>query len=145
MNAVCKVCSHPDRRAIEAGLVAGTNYAKLSQTFSVSAAGLSRHRKRHMEGAICPEHDQNLIPGVDIIIEELRALQRRGRRSKNHAAGAELILKTSRELRSWFALRAQLVRRQPAIPTEASEPELDQDQLAEMAQALVAKQKGKLN
>lgn len=43
----CKVCVHKQRVLIESQILARTPYLLISQHFSVSAAGLSRHR-RHM-------------------------------------------------------------------------------------------------
>jgi hypothetical protein len=145
MKNVCKICSHVDRAAIEAGIAAGTNYEKLSQTFGLSPSGLTRHRKHMPEPSICSQSDQNLLPACDSVIDELRGLQRRARRKadKNPIVGGEMVLKISRELRSWFALRSQLARRIPAVPIDEAEA-LDADQLAAMTEAL-AQRKGKLN
>jgi len=44
----CKVCTHAERNAIDAGLVAGTPMADLSKQFVVSQAALLRHRTNHI-------------------------------------------------------------------------------------------------
>jgi hypothetical protein len=54
-----------------------------------------------------------------------------------------MVLKISRELRAWFQLRSQLVRRQPAVALERSEPELPEEQLTRMAEVYLERRKKK--
>jgi hypothetical protein len=147
MKAECKICSHVSRAAIESGLASGTAYKTLAAAFGLSMAGLSRHRRHMPEAAISPESNENLISGCDHVIEELRALQRRARRNTNRAMGSELILKTARELRSWFALRSQLARQTPKVPIEPAEPEVGDVDLERLAKVYLKRHgdKEKLN
>lgn len=149
MNAVCKVCGHPDREKIDAGIAAGVGYEKLAATFGLSPSGISRHKSQHMNRPLeIPASRDPLVCELDQQIKNLSTLQRRAMRKadKNPYIGAALVLQLSRELRNCIRERAQLARHVPKIPVEPTEPELDADQLASMASALLAKHgKGKPN
>jgi hypothetical protein len=136
-SQICSICTNINREAIEHAMQAHVRYREIAKQFATSAATLTRH-KAHMEGSGGPaDTPKEILDAVDAGIAELRVLMRRGRKHKNKTVGTELALKASRELRAWISLRAQLARRQP-IPVEESE-QLDEQQLADMAQALVEK------
>jgi hypothetical protein len=136
----CGICTHARRVEIEAALTAGKRYRGIAEAFGVSSAGLSRH-KAHAPASDLPvatKGQHKILSDVDAAIRELRTLQSRARRSKN---GAELMLKTSRELRSWFQLRVQLSRSVQTDSTkrERVEPTLTQEQLETVAQSILRK------
>jgi hypothetical protein len=144
----CSVCTHIDRKTIEAALRSRMALRKLAKLFAVSAATLCRHRA-HLETPAYSQRDASgtdgLLATADAAIAELRSLQRRARRNKNAAAGAELTLKASRELRSWIVLRAQLLSKQTAVPIERSEPEVDDERLKKMAEVYLSRHLEKVN
>ena len=47
----CAICSHPDRAAIDAGLVAKTPIRSIAGQFGTSKSSLDRHRK-HIPAAL---------------------------------------------------------------------------------------------
>lgn len=48
----CSICSHPDRQAIEAALLAGGESVRaLARNFGVTRQALERHRDNHMGNA----------------------------------------------------------------------------------------------
>jgi hypothetical protein len=144
----CSVCTHVDRKTIEEGLRSRMALRKLAALFGLSAATLCRH-KAHLEVPATSQSEAGRTDGLlvtaDAAIAELRTLQRRARRNKNAAAGAELTLKASRELRSWIVLRAQLLSKQTAVPIKSSEPEVDDERLKKMAEVYLSRHPEKIN
>src|ERR1700732_661526 len=114
----CTACASPHRAEIDAAMAAKRAYRWISSEFDVSTATLSRH-KDHVASeaiAVVSESQDEPLVAVDAAISELRKLQLRVKRAKNPVQAAELVLKVSRELRSWFSLRFQLAARQTATP-----------------------------
>jgi hypothetical protein len=144
----CSACTHIDRKTIDEALRARMALRKLAGLFGLSAATLCRHRA-HLEAPATSQGDaggtDGLLATADAAIAELRSLQRRARRNKNAAAGAELTLKASRELRSWIVLRAQLLSKQTTVPIKRSEPEVDDARLKKMAEVYLTRHPEKPN
>jgi len=126
----CRVCTHPDQAAIEAGISAGRPYRVLAQEFHVSSASLSRH-KAHLEAPA----DASLLDAADRIIDELRSVAQRVKRNRNLTQSVDLSLKVSKELRAWLTLRAQLIRQAPAVPAERH-PDLDSESMKNVDEIL---------
>jgi hypothetical protein len=138
---VCTACTHHDVEALDAAIDAGLPYRTIAKTFSMSPATVGRH-KAHKARRLNPnDASGDLIRAVDSAIDEMRSLQTRAKRNKHAGVAADLLLKTSRELRALFALRAQFVRTSPSIPVERSEPEMSDEQLRQMATIFLARQK----
>ncbi len=56
MGRPCVTCTHPQRYEIEKGLVEGTPYRKLTETYGPSSASLSRHRNEHLPAHLAKAH-----------------------------------------------------------------------------------------
>jgi hypothetical protein len=55
MESRCKVCQHPDRRAIDRLIAAGSSYSEVERLFEVDRRSVSNHAHKHLryeEGAI---------------------------------------------------------------------------------------------
>jgi hypothetical protein len=141
----CTACVSPNRTAIDAAMRARRAYRWISSQFDVSTATLTRHKDHLASEAIevVSESRDEPLAAVDAAISELRKLQLRVKRAKNPVQAAELVLKVSRELRSWFSLRFQLAARQPATPIVKHDTEVPEDRLESMAAAFLTRKKEK--
>jgi hypothetical protein len=125
-------------------LTAKRPYRWVAKEFSISTATLSRHRSC-MAGDLRPadttKPQDTLLDAADRAINELQRLSARVKRGKNAKESAELMLKVSRELRSWFSLRFQLASRAPATPLVKHDTEVPEDRLESMAAAFLSRKK----
>lgn len=48
MGVVCKICTHPEREAIEADLLAGVGPTEVGRRHGVSKYAAARHRDLHL-------------------------------------------------------------------------------------------------
>ena len=65
MPQVCKVCSHPSRKVIDAALVEGRSVRELESIHNVSAGSLRRHAENHLPRAMAKAH-----PLAKVMVEE---------------------------------------------------------------------------
>lgn len=52
MPRVCSICTHPERDAIEAAIVAGTSYRVIARQFLVGHDSVQRHAADHIQQSI---------------------------------------------------------------------------------------------
>lgn len=52
MPRACTVCDHPDRVALDAGLVAGRSYRDVARQWSLSKDSVARHHRAHVSPAL---------------------------------------------------------------------------------------------
>jgi len=52
MSRVCTVCAHPERRAIDAAIVAGTPNRRIATQHGLSEAAVRRHAAEHLPAAL---------------------------------------------------------------------------------------------
>src|SRR5690349_19757863 len=57
----CAVCSHKRQRVINEALIAMVPLSLLAQTYGMSGAALSRHRKNHISRATAGERIQRML------------------------------------------------------------------------------------
>jgi hypothetical protein len=48
MGVICKICTHPEREAIEKDLLAGTGPQEVARRYKTSKHSVTRHRNRHL-------------------------------------------------------------------------------------------------
>jgi len=59
MSAICKICSHPERKAIDEALAresSKTQRQKLADRYAVSERSVYRHTIHHLNGPLTPKH-----------------------------------------------------------------------------------------
>jgi hypothetical protein len=75
MSQSCKVCSHSDRDKIDQILISGTEYRKISETFSVSISSLFRHKSSHLPDTLVKAREAREIIKADSLIAEVKSLR----------------------------------------------------------------------
>jgi hypothetical protein len=79
MPRTCTICAHPQRAAIDASLLARRiPRSELSATFRVSQDALDRHAAHHLPATLSKAHAAAEVAHADTLLDQLRALQRRG-------------------------------------------------------------------
>ena len=76
MPRVCSVCTHPDRAAIDAALVAATAFPALAALYRVSQDALGRHKANHVPATRARARDAAEVAQADTLLDRLRALNR---------------------------------------------------------------------
>ncbi len=110
MPRQCSVCTHPQRPAIDAALVAGESLRSIAKQFTVSDSALFRHRD-HIPAALADAHDAQEVAQADDLLSQIRDLQRRTLTMLTTAEKAGELptaLKAVREARSNLELLAKL-------------------------------------
>jgi hypothetical protein len=52
MSMPCSICPHPQRSAIDRGLIAGESIRGMARRYGVSASSIARHRDSHLTAAL---------------------------------------------------------------------------------------------
>src|SRR5437667_11053064 len=55
MSAMCRICSHPNRKQIDEALLAKTPRQKIADQYGVSVRAVGRHLANHLNGALAPK------------------------------------------------------------------------------------------
>jgi nitrate reductase assembly molybdenum cofactor insertion protein NarJ len=135
---VCTICSHPNRRAIDAALVRGESMQGLAERYrTVGRMSLVRHRKEHLPALLARAYDAEEVAEADRLLARVQAMTARmerwlekAERSSNYRevrafAGewrkqVELLAKLAGELQQegtvnivlsaeWIQLKGQIV------------------------------------
>lgn len=77
MPRVCTICTHPQRGAIDAALLAGGSFRNIAQQFAISPTALFRHRGEHIPAALAQAQEATEVAQADDLLAQLRDLQRR--------------------------------------------------------------------
>ncbi|MFZ5785564.1 MAG: hypothetical protein ACOY3Y_03890 [Acidobacteriota bacterium] len=93
MARPCTVCTHAEREAIEAQLIAGRPLRSVAQQFGLSATALHRHKGRCVGAAIVKAGEAANVAHGDNLLEQVRAHQARAERLY---AEAEAILRRAK-------------------------------------------------
>ncbi|HZS09425.1 MAG TPA: hypothetical protein VFD58_31625 [Blastocatellia bacterium] len=72
MPRVCTVCSHPERGAIDAVLVAGEPYRSIAKRFGASEQAMFRHKADHIPTILAQAQDAAEMAHGDSVLDELR-------------------------------------------------------------------------
>jgi DNA-binding transcriptional ArsR family regulator len=55
MSAICRICSHPNRKEIDEALLANAPRQKVADQYGVSVRSVGRHLANHLNGALSPK------------------------------------------------------------------------------------------
>ena len=121
----CSVCQHPDRVALDAGLVEGRSYRDVARQFGVSKDAVARHHRAHVSPALVRVVERQEVKraerGPAAALERLEDLYRRAVRvlERAEAAGQTAqVLGAVREARGLVEVIAKItgeLREQPAV------------------------------
>jgi len=73
----CRACTHPDRNDIDGAIVSGVSSRKVAERFSLSEAGVSRHKVGHLSPAIAKAASKRggkLLDRVEALIERTESI-----------------------------------------------------------------------
>lgn len=110
MPRTCTVCTHPDRPAIDAALIANESLRNIAKRHGVSAAALFRHRD-HLAGALVQAKAAEDVSHADDLLAQVRDLQARALTILDTAEGAgdlKVALAAIREARGCIELFGRL-------------------------------------
>jgi len=72
---VCTICTHPDREAIDAALVAGDGFASIAREYAVSQDAVARHRAGHLPERMARTPKAAEVAHADDLLGQVRALR----------------------------------------------------------------------
>jgi hypothetical protein len=75
MPRVCTVCTHPENKAINAALVAGTPAPRLAALYRVSDDALLRHKEAHLPSIMTKAKSARDVTHADGLLAQVRTLQ----------------------------------------------------------------------
>ena len=107
MARQCSICTHDQRDAIDAELIAGIGYRKIAEQFGVSPAALSRHLRRHLVALLAGRQEVD----ADNLLGQVANLQKQAQVIKDKAEAAgdlRTALQGIRELCRIIELLAKL-------------------------------------
>ena len=107
----CAVCSHPDKEAIDEGLVGGIAFPALVAKYRVSKDSLSRHKANHLPATLVKAEEAKEASRADDLLGQVRALQGKTLGILLRAEGAgdlRTVLGAIREARGNVELLAKL-------------------------------------
>src|SRR5947209_3631180 len=77
MPRTCTICTHLDRAAIDAALVAVEPYRHLAAHSGTSTGVLQRHKEEHLPAALVYAKEVEVVAQADDLLAQVRDLQRR--------------------------------------------------------------------
>jgi hypothetical protein len=119
MPRTCTICSHAERAAIEAAIVAGTSNRVISRQFHVSHDAVRRHKADHLPARLAEAHEAREVSQADELLKQVRALQASALRILIRAEREDdrrSALAAIREARSNLELLAKLLGELSAAP-----------------------------
>ena len=111
MPRTCTICSHPDRKAIDAGLVGREAYRHIAGRFGTSTGALQRHKSEHLPASLVRAREAEEVTQADNLLDQVRSLQKKtlGILDRAEAAGdLRTALAGVREARGCLELLAKL-------------------------------------
>jgi len=111
---VCTVCSHGDRPAINAALVAGEPKRAIAARFGLSESAVKRHAADHLPAALVTAARAAEVAEAEGLLRQVEAIARRARAYETQAASAgdlRAALLALREERATVALAARMTGR----------------------------------
>jgi len=107
MARPCSVCTHEQREAIDAALIAGESYREITGRWGVSRSALSRHLRQHLVALLAGRSEVE----ADNLLEQVADLQKQAQAIKDKAEAAgdlKTALQGIRELVRIVELLAKL-------------------------------------
>jgi len=111
MPRTCTICSHPDRKAIDAALVGREAYRHIAGRFGTSTGALQRHKSEHLPASLVRAREAEEVTQADNLLDQVRSLQKKtlGILDRAEAAGdLRTALAGVREARGCLELLAKL-------------------------------------
>ncbi len=109
MAQSCTICTHPQRRAIDAALVADASLRDIAGQFDVSKSAVDRHKAEHLPAHLVKAHEQEDIRQAIDVVRQLKAI--------NQATLG--ILKEARDMRKHAIALMAIDRVQKQIELQA--------------------------
>lgn len=75
MPRLCTVCHHPDRSAIDKGVVSQAPIRQLASLHGVSDAAIRRHSRRHLPKTLARASEIAAVADADDLLAQARRLQ----------------------------------------------------------------------
>lgn len=88
MPRVCTICTHPQREALEAALVAGTPNRRIAAQHDVTEQALRRHAATHLPARLAQAHAAAEVLNADRLLAGLAELQAKALRILERAEEA---------------------------------------------------------
>ncbi len=110
MPRQCTICTHPERDAIDAALIAQQSLRDIARQYRVSKDALARHRE-HLAGALVQAKEVEDVTHADDLLAQVRDLQSRALAILDTAEGAgdlKTALAAIREARGCIELFGRL-------------------------------------
>ena len=130
MPRTCTICQHDQRAEIEAALLNGRVFRKISETFSLSITALHRHKNEHMITAVARNQVVNEEEGTARFQRRFVELRQKvdDRLTKAETANDDdLIVKYLREARGLLDLEAKVVLQILGLKSEGNETIAEED------------------
>lgn len=77
MPRTCTICTHAEREAIDAALVAGQTWRSITERYGVSAGAIARHKDAHIPAALAMAKGAVEAARSDTLLEQVTDLQTR--------------------------------------------------------------------
>lgn len=77
MPRTCTICTHPERAAIDAALIAGEPYRNIAERHGVSVGALFRYKTDRLPAALVQAKEAGEAAHADDLLAQVRDLQRR--------------------------------------------------------------------
>jgi len=91
----CTVCTHPEKEAINAALVAGEPFRHIAARYGTSTGALQRHKADHLPATLAQAQDAQEVAQADNLLAQMRDLQRRTLAILSKAEGSRRDLRTA--------------------------------------------------
>ena len=121
MPRVCTICTHPEREAINAALIANEPYRLIAERTGTSATALTRHKAEHLPVKLAKAHEAKETALADDLLGQVKALRNKAISilGKAEAAGdLRTALLGIREARACVELLLEVegeLHRQPVV------------------------------
>lgn len=112
MPRVCTICTHPERAAIDAALLAGVPFRHIAARTDTSTSALQRHKEEHLPVALVRAKEAEDATHADDLLAQVRGLQSRALAILDTAEAAgelRVALAAIREARGNLELLARLL------------------------------------
>ena len=120
MPRPCTICQHPDRAAIDAGLVGGEPNRRIAARYAVTEQSVRRHRDGHIPATLADAQQAAEVADADALLAQVRDLQARALKILDRAEDAgdlRTALGAIREARGNLELLGRLAGELQDAPT----------------------------
>ncbi len=121
MPRSCSICTHADKPAINAALIANEPYRLIAERFGTSAAALTRHKAEHLPATLAKAQDAKETAHADDLLAQVKALRNKSisiLTAAEKAGDLRTALLGIREARACIELLAEMegeIHRQPVV------------------------------